>query len=100
MDRDLRWFEMPVAVQISNIGSEVNRAIRYKSKGEARKAENFCTKAMELLELSKRDPKNAHRIGEFEFAIEELIDYFLGNNLYQTTDEKLIRYYDAFLARL
>ena len=32
MDRDVRWFSMPVGMQISNIGSEVNRAIRWKKK--------------------------------------------------------------------
>ena len=31
---------------------------------------------------------------------EELIDYFIGNNIYQTTDEVLLRYYDAFLSRI
>lgn len=100
MDRDLRWFAMPVAVQISNVGSEVNRAIKYKSKGETEKAERFMNKAIQLLELSKQDPKNRHRRQEFECAIEELIDYFIGNNIYQTTDEILLRYYDAFLSRI
>ncbi len=100
MDRDLRWFAMPVAVQISNVGSEVNRAIKYKSKGETEKAERFMNKAIQLLELSKQDPKNRHRRQEFECAIEELIDYFIGNNIYQTTDEVLLRYYDAFLSRI
>ena len=33
MDREQRWFAMLVAVQISNVGSEVNRAIKYKSQG-------------------------------------------------------------------
>ena len=91
---------MPVAVQISNVGSEVNRAIKYKSKGETEKAERFMNKAIQLLELSKQDPKNRHRRQEFECAIEELIDYFIGNNIYQTTDEVLLRYYDAFLSRI
>jgi hypothetical protein len=100
MDRDLRWFAMPVAVQISNVGSEVNRAIKYKSKGETEKAERFMNKAIQLLELSKQDPKNRHRRQEFECAIEELIDYFIGNNIYQKTDEVLLRYYDAFLSRI
>ena len=45
----------------------------------------------------KQDPKNKYRIGEIESCIEELEDYFLGNNQYQTTEEMLIKYYDAFL---
>ena len=45
----------------------------------------------------KQDPKNKHRIGEIDACIEELKDFFLGSNEYNTTEETLIRYYDAFL---
>ena len=100
MDSTLRWFEMPVWMQISNIGSEVARAIRWKNKGDSQKAENFCKKAIDFWHLSEADPKNKHRIGEFECAIDELQDYFMGDNKFQTTDEILRRYYDAFLGRL
>ena len=61
--------------------------------------DSFAAKAIQLLELTKQDPKNKGRVGEFEFAIEELIDYFLGNNVYSTTDEMLRKYYDAFVNR-
>ena len=97
MDREIKWFEMSVGMQISNIGSEVSRAIRYKNKGDKQKQINFCNKAIEFLNIIKQDPKNAHRQREFDFCIEELRDYFLGNNEYNTTDEMLTKYYDAFL---
>lgn len=100
MDPEVKWFNMPVSMQISNIGSEVARAIRYKKKGDMQKAVNFCNKAIDFWRLSLKDPKNIHRINEFECAIDELQDYFIGNNDYQTTDEMLTRYYDAFLTRL
>ena len=88
---------MPVSTQISNIGSEVSRAINWKNKGDDKRKEGFCKKAIELLVLSIKDPKNKNRVGEFSFCIEELQDYFLGDNIYGTTDEKLRKYYDAFL---
>ena len=97
MDRALRWFALPVSMQISNIGSEVGRAIKYKNKNENEKANRFCEKAIELLKLSIEDPKNKHRTREFNFAIEELTDYFMGNNEYGTTETALKKYYDAFL---
>ena len=97
MDPRVRWFEMPVTRQISNIGSEVARAIRWKNKGDYQKARNFCNKAIEFWLLTEEDPKNRHRVGEFNNAVEELRDFFLGDNIYQTTDEMLTRYYDAFL---
>ena len=99
MDPKMRWFSMPVTEQISNIGSEVARALRYKKKGDFQKARNFANKAIEFWLLSEEDPKNRHRLGEFNCAVEELRDYFLGENTYQTTETMLTRYYDAFLYR-
>ena len=99
MDKDIRttWFEMPVTMQISNIGSEVSRAINWKNKGNEKRKIGFCEKAIEFLQLSIEDPKNKHRVGEFSFCIEELKDYFLGDNIYKTTDEALHKYYDSFI---
>lgn len=99
MDNGLRetWFNMSVEKQISNIGSEVNRAIQWKNKGNDKRKEGFCAKAIEFLSLSLQDPKNAKRKTELSFCIEELIDYFYGCNIYNTTDEILMKYYDAFL---
>ncbi len=99
MDKDLRttWFEMPVGMQISNIGSEVARAISWKNKENEKRKIGFCEKAIEFLQLSIEDPKNRYRVGEFSFCIEELKDYFLGENIYNTTDEMLHKYYDAFI---
>ena len=101
-DVDLRkkWFSMSVEEQISNIGGEVHRAISWRSKGNAVRAENFSKKAKEMLQLSIEDPKNRHRIGEFYNGICELDDYFSGENIYGTTDEILKKYYDAFLVTM
>ncbi len=92
-----KWYEMSVEEQISNIGSEVNRAINWENKGNIERSRNFCNKAKELLQLSMEDPKNRHRMGEFFNAICELDDRFFGENKYQTTDEVLRKYYDAFI---
>ena len=99
MDTDIRsrWFKMPISMQISNVGSEVNRAINWKNKGNEKRKIGFCEKAIEFLQLSIDDPKNCNRIGELKFCIEELQDFFLGSNTYNTTDEMLHKYYDAFI---
>lgn len=97
MDRNIKWFCMSVGEQISNIGSEVERAIKYKNKGESNKSLAFVNKALELIERSQMDPKNKNRIQEFGFCKEELIDYFIGENIYETTDAALRKYYNAFL---
>ena len=46
MDRSVRWFAMPVSLQISNIGSEVGRAIKYKNRNDQEKAEHFAAKIL------------------------------------------------------
>lgn len=97
MDRTLRWFSMPIRTQISNIGGEVSRAIRWKQRNDKQKSVNFCKKAIELIRLTEKDPKNRHRIHELQSCEEELADYFMGENLYGTTDEVLLHFYDAFL---
>lgn len=53
--------------------------------------------AIEFLELMKKDPKNRYRKGELDCCIDELKDYLMGENIYNTTEEQLIKYYDAFL---
>lgn len=99
-DIDLRrkWFQMSIEEQISNIGGEVNRAINWSNKGNDQRAHSFCNKAKELLQLSIEDPKNRGRISELFNGICELEDRFLGDNTYQTTDDVLKKYYDAFIS--
>ena len=89
MDKTISWIATPVGVQISNVGSEVHRAIRWKNRGDVQKKE--------FLELMKKDPKNRYRTGELDCCIDELQDYLMGENSYNTSEEQLIKYYDAFL---
>ena len=92
-----KWYSMNIETQISNIGSEVNRAIKWEQKGNKERARSFCDKAKELLQISIEDPKNRGRVGELYNCICELDDRFWGENKYNTTDETLRKYYDAFL---
>lgn len=97
MDQTVNWFAMSIGDQISNVGSEVHRAIRWKNRGDEQKRNSFCLKAIEFLELMKKDPKNQYRKGELDCCINELQDYLMGENVYNTTEEQLAKYYDAFL---
>ncbi len=97
MDRDVRWFQMPVGVQLANVGGEVGRAIRWKNRGERQKELSFYEKAMVFLNLTMSDPKNSKRLGELKECELELKDFFFEGNTYKNTDESLMKYYDAFL---
>lgn len=96
MDRDLRWQQMSIGEQISNIGSEVERALRFKDTKPGR-CMTCLNKAIELIDRTQKDPKNRHRIGELSCCREELLDYFVGDNIYNTTEKQLRSYYNAFL---
>lgn len=61
---------------------------------------SFCMKAIEFLALIKKDPKNLYRKGELDCCIDELRDYLLGGNGYNTTKEQLVKYYVAFLSKI
>ena len=92
-----RWNSMSFQDQISNIGSEVLRADRWKQKGNIKRMRAYYDVAISFLSLSIIDPKNAAKRSELNRCIDELEDYFVGENSRGTTSEKLREYYDTFL---
>ena len=76
MDSTVSFFAMPIGTQISNVGSEVQRALRWRKAGNRQREIAFCEKAIEFLTVMQQDPKNKHRIGELDACIEELRDIF------------------------
>ena len=99
MDRKLekKWFPLPVKTQMANVGSEVLRAIKWKNKGDTQKEYAFYEKAQDYLMLTIRDPKNFACLNELKLCSAELYDFFIGNNIYNTSEKVLKKYYDSFL---
>lgn len=97
MDTKSSLLNMSYEMQISNVGSEIHRAIRWRDKGDEDGKAEFCKVAIQFLKIIKEDPKNKQREKELDFRIAELEDYFLGENKYNTSDDKLIEFYDGFL---
>ena len=58
MDSTVRFFAMPIGTQISNVGSEVQRALRWRKAGNRQREISFCEKAIEFLTVMQQDPKN------------------------------------------
>jgi hypothetical protein len=74
---------------MSIIGMEVAQAVYWKKKGDYKRVCNFCKIAIELLIITEEDPRNSRcAVEELNNAVEELRDYFLGNNIYETTDKR------------
>jgi hypothetical protein len=91
-----QWFELSLVEQLANVGSEVERAINWKNKGNKQYSELAFERALELLSLTIDDPKNKFRLKEPTRLYELLVDYFAGDNCYGSTDKLWRNYFLAF----
>lgn len=91
-----RWAEMSLAEQMLNIGSEVSRANRWKSKGNLEQCHRAADRALELLSLTIDAQRGKHDLGEFCRLYEIMADYYYGTNIYQTDPAKLQHSFDIF----
>jgi hypothetical protein len=96
-----RWFALSFVVQMANIGSEVERAIKWKQKGNSEYQQLAFERALELLDLTVADHKNRSRLREVLRVREALADYISFDNFYQSTDQSWQKYFlnFAFCAR-
>ena len=91
-----KWYVFSLVEQLANVGSEISRTINWKQKNDDAYAERAFYRALELLELTIKDPKNKDRLKEICRTREALIDWHLGNRLYNTSDEQWRRYFLQF----
>jgi hypothetical protein len=99
--RDLaagRWYELTLAEQLGNVGSEVSRALSWRPR-DPRIAQAAFERALELMDLTLADPRHLRsvaRLREIARTREVLVDFFAGSNEYSSTGPSLQRYFDAF----
>lgn len=99
--RDLaagRWWELSLAEQLGNIGSEISRASRWSGRNDAL-AQGALDRALELFDLTLDDPRHRQspgRLREIARAREVVADFFHGSNEYQSTAASLQKYFDAY----
>ena len=91
------WFAFSLFEQLANVGMDVSRAIKWRNKGEMDLSKKAFYRALELLCLTKEDPKNQnHRLKELCRLYEVLVDYFAGDNVYGSSDELWEKYFSAY----
>ncbi len=90
------WQKLSCVEQLANIGSEVERTIKWKQKGNKELSDNAFARALELLSLSIDDQNNKNRLKELTRLYEILVDYFAGDNLYKSSDELWRKYFYGF----
>ena len=91
-----RWFELSLEEQLANIGLDIERTIRWKNRGNLDYSKNAFYRALDLLHLTIADPKNKNRLKEVVRSREALIDHFMYDNIYKTTDELWQKYFYQF----
>jgi hypothetical protein len=91
-----RWNQYPLMEQLANVGSEVERALLWRKKNNPEYSRMALERALELLELTIADPRYRFRLKELTRLREALLDYFLGDNQYQSSEEHWRNYFYAF----
>lgn len=89
------WNKYNIFEQMANIGSEVFRAISWKTRDKKLSLSAFY-RALELFDLTINDRKNKKYLKEICRAREVLVDYFVGDNEYNSTDEQWQKYFYSF----
>jgi len=90
-----RWHAMPLVEQLGNVGSEVSRASRWQKKDHLA-CEKAFIRALELLDLTIRDPRWKGRRKELTRVREFLCDAMLGGSVYGSDLSSFDRYFYHF----
>ena len=95
-----RWFQLSLAEQLGNIGSEVGRAEKWFSKDQ-KLYEGAVERALELFDLTLADSRWKGRLREIARAREVFCDALSGGHEYKSTLKDLEKYffYFAFLSQ-
>lgn len=91
-----KWFEHSLMFQLANVGTDIERAIRWKNKSNLEYSQRAFERALELLRFTIDDPKNKKHLRELCRLKEVLLDYFMGDNEYGSTDDAWQKYFNVF----
>lgn len=95
-DLSARWNDLTTVEQMANIGAEVGRAISWHKKNNKMMSQNAFYRALELLDFTIEDSKNKNPLKEILRVREMLVDYFMGSNIYHSTDDQWNKYFYFF----
>ena len=90
-----RWFTLPLADQLGNIGSEVGRARAWQGRDE-KLFWGAAGRALELLDLTREDARWQSRRLELDRARESVADAILGGQVYGSYLANLEEYFMRF----
>jgi len=91
-----RWFTFPFIEQFANVGSDVERTIQWRKRGNEEYSNQALERALELLDLTIADPKNKKRLKEIVRVRHMFADHYMGINEFSFTDEYWQKYFFDF----
>ncbi len=91
-----RWFRFSLVEQLANAGSEVERALNWRQRGNAEYSTKAIERALELLDLTIADARHRGRLKELTRVREVLVDYFYADNRYGSSPARWRTYFNAF----
>ncbi len=93
---EARWQSLSLLEQLANVGSEIERAMKWSGKGRMDLSANAVLRGLELLSLTIGDPRHLQRLKELTRLREALLDYFFGPNEFGSSDQAWHGYFHAF----
>ena len=91
-----RWSELSFFEKMANIGSEVERALRWRAKHNTIYCEQAFVRSLELMDLTLDSVTGFSRLKELARLREAIVDYFFGTNQFKSTETSLRKYFSSF----
>ncbi len=92
-----RWRELAFIEQMANIGSELERALNWQARHNARYCQQSFERTLELIDLTLDSVKGFSRLKELARLREAIADYFSGTDQPMVTEDFLRKYFSSFL---
>lgn len=91
-----RWEKLTFVEQMANIGSEVERTILWRERGNKLYGQRAFKRVLELLDLTIASILRREKLRELTRLRETLVDYFYFDNQFSSSDKLWRNYFHPF----
>ncbi|MFA5362372.1 MAG: hypothetical protein WC335_03875 [Candidatus Omnitrophota bacterium] len=91
-----RWGTLPFLEQMAHIGSEVERALKWRQMQNPDYCRKAFERALELIDLTLDSVTGRSRFKELARLREAVVDFFAGSNQFKSTESSWKRYFLPF----
>ena len=91
-----RWRRLPFVEQMANIGSEVERALKWRARHNNAYSKQASERILELTDLTLDGATGFARLKEVARLREALVDYFFGVNQFKSSEVLWKKYFSSF----